>query len=479
MNGRRLGCFGRIAAALALAGTALPGLLAQASSSVAGRWTGEITLPSFALGFSVALTPGANGAWSGTMDIPVEHLSGGSLTEVTVAGNQVHFTLPVPGAAAEFSGVLENATIAGTMSQRGHTYPFALHRPAPAAAKAPPPYRGQGVTFYDGPARLAGTLTRPDGITSAPAVVLIAGSGPMDRNETLPWGFQPLLELADFLSRHGFAVLRYDKRGIGQSTGDAATATTEDYAQDAEAAADFLRRQPGIDHQAIGLIGHSEGGEIAPMVAARDPKIAFIVLLGGPGQNGSTILKEQYAMAAEGADPATIPVDREMIDRAYALAQAGGSFASLRPLLDKLAAMQLRAHGITKSREVAEAQAEAFRQMNSPWMRFFLVHDPAAVLRRVRCPVLVLAGSRDQEVPPGPNLAVIRAALTAGHNRDFKVLELPGLNHLFQNSSTGAASEYASLPPNLSPQLYHALLPWLQAQARAAGASGTGERSGG
>lgn len=423
-----------------------------------------------ALGFSVTLTPGANRTWTGTMDIPAQGLRGGTLKRITVTGAKVHFVFPVPGAAADFTGALAGGKITGAMSQHGFSFPFSLHRPAPEAAApgAPPPYRRQDVTFSDGAVRLAGTLTLPDAVAHPPAVVLIAGSGPMDRNETLPWGFQPFRQLADFLSRHGFAVLRYDKRGIGQSTGDAATATTADYARDAEAATAFLRRQPEIDHRAIGLIGHSEGGLIAPMVAARDAKIAFIVLLAGPAQNGAKILKEQYALAWKNRDPATIRVDARMIDRAHALAQAGKSFASLRPLVDQLARMQMRADGIDKPKAVKAVETRALRNMESPWMRFFLTYDPAPALAHVHCPVLALAGSHDQEVPAGPNLAAIRAALTAGHNRDFKIIELPGLNHLFQNSPTGAASEYPSLPPQLSPELFQALLPWLRAQARAA-----------
>lgn len=336
------------------------------------------------------------------------------------------------------------------------------------AAASPPPYRSKNVAFSDGPVRLAGTLTLPDGVRDPPAVVLIAGSGPLDRNETMPWGFQPFRALADFLSRHGFAVLRYDKRGVGQSTGDLATATTLDFAHDAEAAAAFLRRQPELDRRAIGLIGHSEGGEIAPMVAARDPKIAFIVLMGGQGQNGAAILREQYALAAQAREPATIPVDAQMIAKAFALDKSGQSFASLRPLETRLVSLQLRAHGLDSPRAMRAAETAAWRQMDTPWMRFFLTYNPASALERVHCPVLALAGSHDQQVPPGPNLAAIRAALTAGQNRNFKIVELPGLNHLFQNSPTGAVAEYRTLPPKLSPALYHTLLPWLRAQARAA-----------
>lgn len=463
------------AAALLVGAAFLLSLSAQAGPAVAGHWTGQIQLPSVPLGFLVTLAPGTHGTWTGTMDIPAQHLAGGALSDVTVTGAQIRFTLPVPGGAAVFSGVIAHGKISGSMSQHGFTFPFSLHRPAPPATPktaAPPPYRSQNVTFSDGPVRLAGTLTLPRGIADPPAVVLIAGSGPMDRNETLPWGFQPFRQLADFLSRHGFAVLRYDKRGIGQSTGDAAAATTADLARDAEAAAAFLRRQPEINHRAIGLIGHSEGGEIAPMVAARHPKIAFIVLLAAPGQTGAAILKEQYALAAKNHDPATIPVDQKMIDRAYALAQAGDSFASLRPLVDQLVSMQMRARGVQQPKTLAAMETRAFQGMASPWMRFFLIHDPAPVLQKVRCPVLALAGSHDQEVPPGPNLAAIRAALTAGHNRHFKIVELPGLNHLFQNSPTGAAAEYPSLPPKLSPELFHALLPWLQANSGVRAARG-------
>jgi hypothetical protein len=287
--------------------------------------------------------------------------------------------------------------------------------------------------------RLAGTLTLPEGKGPFAAVVLIAGSGANGRDEKV-FGHAPFLVLADHLTRHGVAVLRFDKRGVGQSTGDFAAATTADFAADAEAGAAYLRSRPEIDRRRIGLIGHSEGGVIAPMVAERDPAIAFLVLMAGPGVRGDRIIMAQTRAiaAASGAPPAAL--------------EAGE--ARQRRFLDVLmaakdqAAAETAVRGMLEGRMPDAAVEAQVKVAASPWYRSYIAYDPAPALRRLRIPVLALIGSKDLQVPPDQNLPALRAAL-AGDPR-AEVAELPGLNHLFQPATTGSPAEYGQIEQTLS-----------------------------
>jgi pimeloyl-ACP methyl ester carboxylesterase len=298
--------------------------------------------------------------------------------------------------------------------------------------------------------RLAGTLTLPEGKGPFAAVVLIAGSGAHDRDEKI-FGHAPFLVLADHLTRQGVAVLRFDKRGVGQSTGDFAAATTVDFAADAEAGAAYLRSRPEIDRRRIGLLGHSEGGVIAPMVAERDPVIAFLVLMAGPGVRGDLIIMAQSraVAAAAGAPPAAL--------------EAGA--ANERGFLDALMAAKDQAAAETAVRallkgKMPDAAIEAqIKVATSPWYRSFIAYDPAPALRRLRIPVLALIGSKDLQVPAEQNLPALRAAL-AGDPR-AEVAELPGLNHLFQEATTGAPTEYGQIEQTLSPAALDRISNWI------------------
>lgn len=325
----------------------------------------------------------------------------------------------------------------------------------PARATGRVPYRAQPVTFQNRAAgiTLAGTLTVPAGRGPFPAVVLIAGSGPHDRNETI-FGHKPFLVLADYLTRRNIAVLRYDKRGVGGSGGTEATATTVDFAADAQAAFDYLRALPQIDARRVGLIGHSEGGVIASMLAARDRHVAFIVLLAGPGVRGDRLLTAQVQaiLAAAGVPRQRVQrrVEQERDLLSIVEQQAAGDAAEQAQLRQQL------------SRMAPPARVEAaIRRLDTPWFRYFLRYDPAPTLAKVRCPVLALFGAKDVQVPPALNLPAVRRALRAGGNRDFQVLELPGLNHLFQRARTGEPNEYASIHSTMDPAALQTVAVWI------------------
>jgi pimeloyl-ACP methyl ester carboxylesterase len=395
-----------------------------------------------------------------TVDSPDQNANG-LAAKVTLAGDHVSFT--AQGALGGFEGELgtDGASLAGQWS--GAPLAF-VRRAAGAAAPVvrrpqtplkPYPYR-EDLVAYDNPAahiQLAGTLTLPQGRGPFPAAVLIAGSGAHTRDETV-FGHAIFLVLADHLTRHGIAVLRYDKRGLGESRGDFATATSRDFASDVEAGAVYLRTRPEIDPRRIGLIGHSEGGLIAPMVAEQYPSVAFLVLMAGSGVPGDQIIMAQsHAIAAargvpEPALAAQAAVERKFLDAVMA--------AKDQPAAQAAAEAVLKAAGMPDGASAAQSKAAA-----SDWYRFFLAYDPAPALRRLRLPVLALVGSKDLQVPPDLNLPALREALKS--DPAAEVRELPGLNHLFQTARTGSSSEYGEIEETLAPVALDAVTDWIQA----------------
>jgi pimeloyl-ACP methyl ester carboxylesterase len=312
------------------------------------------------------------------------------------------------------------------------------------------------VTYPGGSSgvELAGTLTIPEGTGSFPAVLLIQGSGPGNRDEVVDGrGLFPAI--ADALVRQGVAVLRFDKRGIGKSTGNFDTATTLDFAGDAEAGLAFLRSRNDIRRNNIGLLGHSEGGLIAPMVAAKDKSVAFMVLMAAPAVKGTAILQEQgvQALRASGVSGARLSeaadIQRQMIDTIISENDLNKANARLQALNSHLTIVE---GGPDK---MIGAKLDA---LNTAWGRFFMSYDPADSLMRIRCPVLALNGSADVQVAPEQNLKAIRTALR-GH-RDVEIYELEGLSHMFRTVKKDANSSMAT-DEAIAPIALETIAPWV------------------
>jgi pimeloyl-ACP methyl ester carboxylesterase len=293
---------------------------------------------------------------------------------------------------------------------------------------------------------------------------LITGSGPQDRNEAL-LGHQPFLVLADYLTRRGIAVLRADDRGVGGTSKGGPNDTTENFASDALAGVEFLKTRKEINPKQIGLIGHSEGGMAAPMVAAKSDNVAFIVLMAGPGIPGDKLLIKQTGLIASSE------CEKE-VERS--LAESQNLFAIVSQEKDSVVARQKLHDAATKRAEAAkkrvdaqlassETQSYAFA---TPWFRYFLSYDPRPTLTKVHVPVLAINGGKDLQVPPKEDLDGIEQALKDGGNRDYKVVLLPGLNHLFQTSRTGAPSEYAEIEETIAPIALQTVGDWIVAHTR-------------
>jgi len=307
---------------------------------------------------------------------------------------------------------------------------------------------------YDNPqapgVRLAGTLTKPKGAGPFPAVLLITGSGAQNRDEEL-MGHKPFLVLADYLTRRGIAVLRVDDRGTAESTGNFKTATTQDFATDTMAGVRYLLGRPEIDKKRIGLIGHSEGGVIAPMVAVKMPEVAFIVMLAGSGVSGAQVIEDQVYQGnlLAGISPEAAAQNREFEHKILNIVMSDADPEK------KILAL---AEGNPALQDNLKRQIPAMR---SPWYLYFLAYDPRPTLEKVKCPVLALNGSKDSQVSPELNLPAIEAALKKGGNRDATVQLVPGVNHLFQNAKTGAVSEYREIEETMSPKVLETIAAWI------------------
>jgi len=388
---------------------------------------------------------------------------------MTLSRDGAGVRMEVTSLGAVYAGTAnqEKNTINGTFSQGGGNFPLILQKIVISAVDVPPPrpqnpvkpypYRAEDLTYENKGAGvvLAATLTIPEGKGPFPAVVLITGSGAQDRDEALA-GHRPFLVLSDYLTRHGIAVLRADDRGTAKSTGSFAGSTTADFATDTEAGIVFLKGRKEIDPHKIGLVGHSEGGIIGPMVAARNPDVAFIVMMAGSGVSGDEVLIEQAQLIAEAGG-----MDREAVDKIGTRQRA---IMLLARREKDPAAFERGLREIFAGQIPEEQMGQAVKQMTSPWMRYFIEYDPAIALRKVKCPVLALNGSKDLQVPPKQNLPAIRKALEAGGNTHFEVVEMPGLNHLFQTAKTGSPSEYFQIEETIAPAILEKIAGWIVKQ---------------
>ncbi len=437
-----------------------------------GDWQGKLVVPGGELTIVLHVTRGEGGNLTAAMDSPDQGAFGLAAADVSFARRRL--TLKIPSVFGSYEATLQpgDSVLSGTWKQGPFSLPLTLRRSAgltaparPQEPKEPLPYRVEEVEFENPAAgiTLAGTFTLPDSGGRFPAVVLISGSGPQDRDE-LVFGHRPFLVISDFLTRRGIAVLRYDDRGVGKSTGDFSAATTTDMASDAGAAVAYLKARSEVDPGRIGLLGHSEGGIIAPLVANRGG-VAFVILMAGTGLRGDSVLVLQSRLvtaSAGGSDSAidaAVALQRQVLNIVLSATDTAAAGASLRQLLSQVTdALPDSRRGALSSAEAIAAQA---RMALTPWFRQFVAHDPAPELRRLKVPVLAVVGEKDVQVSPRENLAAIEAALRTGGNPDWTVKEMRGLNHLLQTATTGALTEYAGIEETIAPEALALFGDWI------------------
>jgi len=466
-----------LCAFLLVSQTFFPSSAATAADSgpdIVGDWYGDLSYAGLKLRIVFRIKQDETGALHAVMDSPDQGAKGIAVAGVSFDGDSLFIEVPSVGGRYVGAAVPDSAMIDGEWRQSGMALPLSLQRGEgelrrvrPQEPVPPYPYTAEDVTIENAAAgvTLAGTLTIPPGEGPFPAALLLTGSGQQDRDETV-MGHRPFLVLADHLTRAGISVLRCDDRGMGGSTGPYSDATSEDFAGDAAAALSWLRGRESTDPARAGLIGHSEGALIAALAAAGGADPSFIVLLAGPGLPGSEILLEQnrVLLSTSGASAELVRKRIEQLRQEYAILAEGlpdeetieRIVAESTPYLERYTREEREAFNFSEENIALRA-----RQLVKPWYRFFMSYDPAAALRKVSCPVLAVAGSKDLQVEPEKNLAAIRRALEEGGDIDVTVVMLPGLNHLFQTADTGLPSEYAQIEETFAPAALDTVTAWI------------------
>ena len=444
-------------------------LFTTAQNSIIGSWKGVLNVQSQELPIVFNISE-KEGVLSSTMDSPSQGAAG-LITDSTLFVDNL-LTIDLTKYGIKYVGTFDGASIIGTFTQGGAPFSLNLTRGKYKAEakfqepKEPYPYLSEDVVFTNGKAeniKLSGTLTIPTNIKNPPVVILITGSGPQNRDQEL-LGHKPFLVLSDHLTRKGIAVLRYDDRGIAASEGTYERATTFDFASDVEAAVAYLRtRNDIIDITKIGLIGHSEGGLIAPMVASEDKKIAFCVLLAAPGISGKEILMSQTRKAMElgGVSQDDIEINEQYSSKIYEICANYKGEDSKNEIIAIFDEMRNSSSEMLKGQLTDEVIEQQVNLLTSPWMRTFIKLDPIEYLTQVNCPVLALNGEKDFQVGATNNLEEIEKNLKSANNNDVTAEELPDLNHLFQTSETGSFSEYASNEETFSPIALEIISDWI------------------
>jgi pimeloyl-ACP methyl ester carboxylesterase len=437
-----------------------------AVATAEGTWQGALETNGMRYRLQLRISHSEQGQLIAAMDSIDQGINGFRATKVTQSQSSLHLDLPAVSGVYDGDLNATNNLISGTWRQNGDPTPLNFKRSdqilelrRPQIPVKPYPYREEDLTFPNAKAgiSLAATVTLPRGPGPFPAAILLAGSGPLDRDEA-DSGHRPFLILADHLTRQGIAVLRFDKRGIGKSTGDYEAATTADFASDAQAALAFLRRRKEIDPRRIGIIGHSEGGIIAPMIASRSTDVSWVVLLAGPATKGEETLLLQSDLITRAAGMTTDQIAKSLdFDRqSYNLVRQETNRAILENKLEEL----VKVSGLGPSMPPAFVQRQ-IHWTSSPWFHYFLDYDPLPALQETKCPVLVLDGERDLQVPPQENLPLARKALEDGGNKDFQVIELPGLNHEFQHCYMGLPAESRAIEETFAPDALTTISAWI------------------
>lgn len=441
--------------------------------NITGKWNGILKVQGIQLRVVFNIEQNEEG-YSSTMDSPDQNVKGIPVNSTTFIDSIL--TIEITNARIKYNGKLnkENVFI-GTFKQGMQSFVLSITRKKiekkvvrkPQEPIKPYPYYSEDIKFNNTKDKieLAGTLTMPSENGIYPAVILISGSGPQDRNEEI-LGHKPFLVLSDYLTKNGIAVLRYDDRGVGESTGDFKQSTSADFATDVEAAIEYLESRDEIDKSKIGLMGHSEGGLIAPMVAANNQNISFIVLLAGTGLPGDELLLLQQKLIGEasGMDEKELKKAGEMNKGAFDLVKKHKDQKVLKSKMydhlkqslidypDSLIPSDLTRDNFIKMQ---------VNQFTTPWMSWFIKYDPYTSLKEVKCSVLAVNGEKDLQVPPKENLDAINAGLKIGNNTDITTIVFPDLNHLFQECNTGSPSEYSEIEQTFSPFAMEKITEWI------------------
>lgn len=447
------------------------------SQNIVGDWYGKLELPGMNLRILFHVTE-SEGIYTTTMDSPDQGANDIPTTATTF--NKNILSIHIENMGISYKGTLKNKTITGIFIQNGHEISLTLSKEItkaviqkrrPQDPIKPYKYHSEEVFFLNKKAnniKLAGTLTLPKNVKKPAVVILISGSGPQNRDEEIKmFNHRPFLVLSDYLTNKGIAVLRFDDRGVADSEGDREHATSADYATDVEAAVAYLKTRADIvDTSKIGLIGHSEGGLIATMVASEDKNIGYIVLLASPGVSGDKVLLSQTRKAGElaGVSVKVLDLNERLSKELFLIVKNETNTKKIKEKAIVYLTTFKNENSISESEKSSLSKKKIEKQANSitsDWICFFIRTNPSVFLQKINCPVLAINGEKDFQVLPKLNLEGISKALKKAKNKDITIQEIKGLNHLFQTAITGSASEYKAIEETFSPTALKIIADWI------------------
>ncbi len=439
------------------------------AQKIDGNWKGKIKTQGIELTIVFHFEETENGL-KATMDSPDQKTFGIPVNSISYVDSELK--LEIINLNITYTGKSENEdNIIGNFVQGGQSLPLNLLKDTtyetvkvrkklrPQEPSKPYPYFSEEVIFKNEVDNiiLSGTLTLPQKSENFPAVILVSGSGPQNRDEEI-FEHKPFLILSDYLTKKGIAVLRYDDRGIAESTGEYSSATTFDFANDAEAAINYLKTRNEIDQSHIGIIGHSEGGVIAPIIASKNNEIDFIILLAGSGLRGDKLLllQKESIERQMGISEMAIEYNQKLFSGAYELILDTNIESSV--LKDTLT--EYFTSNYEKVLQTNQIKILT-NQLTASWLVNFFRLDPKSYLEKVKCSVLALNGDKDLQVPSKENLKAIQTAFEKGGNKNITIKELAGLNHLFQECETGSLNEYKEIEQTISPLALDEISKWI------------------
>lgn len=437
---------------------------------LSGNWSGKISLPTGELEMIFKINQN-DGKYEAKMDVPKQGATDLPVGDVLVIGDSVSIAVPV--IFGNYSGNFSTPdSVTGKWKQSGMSFDVNLVRIGevaplrrPQTPEPPFPYLSEQVEYINPESglELAGTITIPKDAKACPAVVMITGSGAQDRDETI-FGHKPFAVIADYLTRNGIAVLRVDDRGVGGSEGSVSSSTSLDFVSDVLAGVEFLKDRKEIDPKKIGLIGHSEGGLIAPIVAVESNDIAFVVMMAGPGTVGEQILYEQAALIAKAAGLPDFSIEQQKLtqQKIFDILNSEPDTAKAKEKLLETLSQGMYAGMNDGMKKAIDAEIS---NVNSAWFRFFLTYDPKPTLAKVKCPVLALNGAKDLQVPVS-NLKEVIKAVNSGANMNVDTIRFANHNHLFQNCETGSTAEYSQIEETIDPEVLQTMKDWIVKQTK-------------
>jgi dienelactone hydrolase len=435
------------------------------SQKITGVWSGTLDYGTFTLPIVFHITE-ENGVYTTTMDSPFEGVKEFKTSGTILKNKQL--TISIPKTLATLKGKVKKNSIEGTFTHRGQIIPLILIRGEPDLTRRqtpqPPfPYHSEDVYFKNEEAdiTLAGTFTYPESGDNFPVAVLITGSGPQNRDSEI-FCHRPFAVLADYLSRNGIAVLRYDDRGVGESEGIYHTASIQDFSTDALAAVSYLKTRPEINPKKIGIIGHSEGGSIAFMLAGNNDDLAFIVSMAGSSIKGDSLMKLQRELIfkSKGATAKQIAENEEIVLKIHTAIDAhtiDSVYNYPELFVDEITPSKLKNNTLVRDQLIKELKRGA-----SPELYSIIQYDPTEDLQKIECFVFALNGEKDLQVPADVNLNAVKKYV-----RDkVTVKKYPNLNHLFQTAKKGLVEEYGRIEETIFPEVLEDISNWIKTVTR-------------